>query len=80
MTKGSLSEFGYEPEDETKESSGSKEVSHTVTAIPRMPSRTGESKMLLSDHGIERPPNTFYISNLGGESRSITARSFIRVE
>ena len=52
-TEGSLSEFGYEPEDESKESNGSKEVSHAVTA--KEPNRTSESRMMLNAHRIERP-------------------------
>ena len=48
--EGSLSESGYEPEDEAKEGSRKNEVSPVATAIPRNPNRTGNSRVMLSAH------------------------------
>ena len=54
ITEGSLSESGYEPEDEANERSRNKEVSRAVTANPRHRNKISNSRRMLSTHGNER--------------------------
>ncbi len=53
ITEGSLSESGYDPDDEADEGSRNKEVSRAVTANPRNPNKTSDSRRMLSTHRNE---------------------------
>jgi len=53
ITESSLSEPGYEPEDEADEGSRNKEVSRAVTANPGNPNKTSDPRRMLSTHGNE---------------------------
>jgi len=53
ITEGSLSESGYEPEDEADEGSRNKEVSRAATVNPGNPNKMSDSRRMLSTHGNE---------------------------
>ncbi len=53
ITGSSLSESGYEPEDEADEGSGNEEVSRAVTVNPGNPNKTSDSRRMLSTHKNE---------------------------
>jgi len=50
ITESSLSESGYEPEDEADEGSGNEEVNRAVTVNAGKPNKT---RRMLSTHGNE---------------------------